>query len=135
MKRLHRKYNYPTRESFAQMTDEDAFQIQKNLIQIEFPFFYTKSLQFALFKVCPSSSSCCKTTNIIADLWHPYHFADPDQDKPVLKRQHLLQALHRHKRPRPGVRGAVSIRSTWASGYCAYSIPPQWLPGLGHDSR
>lgn len=78
MKRLHRKYNYPTRESFAQMTDEDAFQIQKNLIQFEFPFFYTKSLQFALFKVCPSSSSCCKTTNIIADLWHPYHFADPD---------------------------------------------------------
>jgi hypothetical protein len=54
MKQLHKKYNYPTRESFARMTDEDAFEIQKNLIQYEFPFFFTKALQFALFRVFPS---------------------------------------------------------------------------------
>ncbi|PWY89791.1 hypothetical protein BO70DRAFT_285156 [Aspergillus heteromorphus CBS 117.55] len=47
---LHRKYNYPTRESFSRMTDDDAFEIQKVLIQLEFPFFYLKSLQFALFR-------------------------------------------------------------------------------------
>ncbi|OJJ63493.1 hypothetical protein ASPSYDRAFT_83555 [Aspergillus sydowii CBS 593.65] len=50
MKQIHKKYNYPTRESFARMTDEDAFEIQKNLIQYEFPFFFTKALQFALFR-------------------------------------------------------------------------------------
>ncbi|KAL4969183.1 uncharacterized protein BDV14DRAFT_196493 [Aspergillus stella-maris] len=50
MKRVHKKYNYPTRESFARMTDEDAFEIQKNLVQYEFPFFFTKALQFALFR-------------------------------------------------------------------------------------
>jgi hypothetical protein len=52
VKQIHKKYNYPTRESFARMTDEDAFQIQKNLVQFEFPFFFTKALQFALFRVC-----------------------------------------------------------------------------------
>ncbi|CEN62349.1 hypothetical protein ASPCAL08985 [Aspergillus calidoustus] len=50
VKQIHKKYNYPTRESFARMTDEDAFQIQKNLVQFEFPFFFTKALQFALFR-------------------------------------------------------------------------------------
>ncbi|KAI9373083.1 hypothetical protein BJX61DRAFT_408200 [Aspergillus egyptiacus] len=50
MKQIHKKYNYPTRDSFARMTDEDAFQIQKNLVQYEFPFFFTKALQFALFR-------------------------------------------------------------------------------------
>ncbi|KAL4809555.1 hypothetical protein BDV18DRAFT_132330 [Aspergillus unguis] len=50
MKQVHKKYNYPTRESFAKMTDEEAFEIQKNLIQYEFPFFFTKALQFALFR-------------------------------------------------------------------------------------
>ncbi|KAL4886562.1 hypothetical protein BJY04DRAFT_75273 [Aspergillus karnatakaensis] len=50
MKKIHKKYNYPTRESFARMTDEDAFEIQKNLVQYEFPFIFTKALQFALFR-------------------------------------------------------------------------------------
>ncbi|KAL4780478.1 hypothetical protein BJX76DRAFT_337997 [Aspergillus varians] len=50
MKQIHKKYNYPTRGSLARMTDEDAFQIQKNLIQYEFPFFFLKALQFALFR-------------------------------------------------------------------------------------
>ncbi|KAL4872792.1 hypothetical protein BDV12DRAFT_161546 [Aspergillus spectabilis] len=50
MKNIHKKYNYSARESFARMTDEDAFEIQKNLVQYEFPFFFTKALQFALFR-------------------------------------------------------------------------------------
>ncbi|KAL2872009.1 uncharacterized protein BJX67DRAFT_341256 [Aspergillus lucknowensis] len=50
VKQFNKKYNYPTRESYARMTDEDAFQIQKNIAQLEFPFFFTKALQFALFR-------------------------------------------------------------------------------------
>ncbi|KAJ5127176.1 hypothetical protein N7448_007955 [Penicillium atrosanguineum] len=47
---LPKKYNYPTRESMANMTDEEAFQIQKGVAQLEFPFIFIKSLQFALFR-------------------------------------------------------------------------------------
>ncbi|KAJ5717014.1 hypothetical protein N7488_002660 [Penicillium malachiteum] len=48
---LEKKYNYPTRESMAKMTDEEAFTIQKQLGTFEFPFMFLKSLQFALFRL------------------------------------------------------------------------------------
>lgn len=48
---LHRRYHYPTRESLSRMTDNDAWEIQKIMIQLEFPFIYIKALQFALFRV------------------------------------------------------------------------------------
>lgn len=51
LRQMHKKYDYPTRESMATMTDDDAFNIQKNVAQLEFPFMFTKSLQFALFRV------------------------------------------------------------------------------------
>ena len=48
---LQERYNFPTRESLARMTDDQAWEIQKELAQLEFPFIYVKSLQFALFRV------------------------------------------------------------------------------------
>lgn len=51
LRSLHQQYNYPTRESMAHMTDDEAFQIQKTVAQLEFPFMFIKSLQFALFRV------------------------------------------------------------------------------------
>lgn len=53
LKQMHKEFNYPTRESFARMTDDDAWKILLNLGQVEFPFTYLKALQFALFKVNP----------------------------------------------------------------------------------
>ncbi|KAJ5798822.1 uncharacterized protein N7503_006327 [Penicillium pulvis] len=50
LKQLHKKYNFPTRESMAKMTDEEAFEIQLEVGQLEFPFIYVKALQFALFR-------------------------------------------------------------------------------------
>ncbi|KAJ5728822.1 uncharacterized protein N7483_003330 [Penicillium malachiteum] len=47
---LQKKCNYPTRESMAKMTDEEAFMIQRQLGTFEFPFMFLKSLQFALFR-------------------------------------------------------------------------------------
>lgn len=35
----------------SKMTDEEAFQIQKQVAQLEFPLMFIKSLQFALFRV------------------------------------------------------------------------------------
>lgn len=51
LRQMHKKYDYPTRESMAKMTDDDAFNIQKTIAQLEFPFMFIKSLQFALFRV------------------------------------------------------------------------------------
>lgn len=48
---LHKKYPYTTRESMSKMTDQDAWAIQKLILQMEFPFIVLKSLQFALFRV------------------------------------------------------------------------------------
>ncbi|GAD98662.1 hypothetical protein AOR_1_536074 [Paecilomyces variotii No. 5] len=50
LKKLHKKYHYPTRESMTRMTDNEAWEIQKAIAQLEFPFMYIKSLQFALFR-------------------------------------------------------------------------------------
>lgn len=51
LRKLHKQYAYPTRESMSKMTDEEAFQIQKQVAQLEFPLMFIKSLQFALFRV------------------------------------------------------------------------------------
>lgn len=49
---LHRRYKqYATRESFKNMTSHDAWAIQKEFLQLEFPSMALKSLQFALFRV------------------------------------------------------------------------------------
>lgn len=44
------KHPYHTRTSFASMTNEDAYLIQKEIGELEFPFTFEKSLQFALFR-------------------------------------------------------------------------------------
>ncbi|RAL10484.1 uncharacterized protein BO97DRAFT_394269 [Aspergillus homomorphus CBS 101889] len=64
VKWMHTRYNYPTRESFARMTDDDAWAIQKAMLELEFPFFYLKSLQFALFRTygIPSISKLLAAT-------------------------------------------------------------------------
>jgi hypothetical protein len=51
VRQLQRKYNYPTRESLANMTDKEAWEIQLAISQLEFPLIFEKSLQFALFRV------------------------------------------------------------------------------------
>lgn len=49
---LYRDYpQYTTRASMSQMTVDDAWAIQKNILQLEFPTTAVKALQFALFRV------------------------------------------------------------------------------------
>lgn len=53
LRSLHRRYSrYATRESLRTMTSHDAWAIQKEMLQLEFPTIALKSLQFALFRVC-----------------------------------------------------------------------------------
>lgn len=54
--RLHRLrssrkvFPYTNRTTFSSMTNDDAFRIQQNLVELEFPFTFEKALQFALFR-------------------------------------------------------------------------------------
>ncbi|OOQ83731.1 hypothetical protein PEBR_33308 [Penicillium brasilianum] len=66
---LHRKYAYNTRESMGKMTDQDAFTIQKTILQMEFPFIVLKSLQFALFRTygIPTISTLLLKTSQFSD--------------------------------------------------------------------
>jgi hypothetical protein len=52
MKQIQKQFDFPTRESMANMTDDQAWKILLGVLQLEFPFMYTTSLQFALFRVC-----------------------------------------------------------------------------------
>jgi hypothetical protein len=48
---LESKYGYTTRESYARMTDNEAFEIWNQMSELEFPTIFEKALQFALFRV------------------------------------------------------------------------------------
>lgn len=66
---LSKKYPFRTRESFSQMTDDQAFKIQKVTLELEFPFIALKSLQFALFKTygIPTISTLLAKTTQFSD--------------------------------------------------------------------
>ncbi|KAL8736241.1 MAG: hypothetical protein Q9166_000396 [cf. Caloplaca sp. 2 TL-2023] len=63
-------FGYTTRRSLAQMTDEDAFEIQVTIAQLEFPFTFQKALQFALFRTygIPSVSKLLVATSQFSDV-------------------------------------------------------------------
>ncbi|KAI7780522.1 hypothetical protein LA080_015923 [Diaporthe eres] len=69
-KAMLRRYNYSTRASLAKMTNDDAQQILKYILDSEFPFTYKLSLQFALFKTYAFST-------ISSLLAHTKSFSDP----------------------------------------------------------
>ncbi|GMG45241.1 unnamed protein product [Aspergillus oryzae var. brunneus] len=57
LRRLHRQYRqYSTRQGMAYMTDHDAWAIQKQVLQLEFPTISLKALQFALFRLLLKTS-------------------------------------------------------------------------------
>ncbi|KAL8944082.1 MAG: hypothetical protein Q9216_000673 [Gyalolechia sp. 2 TL-2023] len=74
--RYHRLRNtlktfpYTTRQSLAQMTDDDAFEIQVIVAQLEFPFTFMKALQFALFRTygIPSISKLLVATSQLSNI-------------------------------------------------------------------
>ena len=50
-RQMRLKFGYTTRDSLKNMTNDDAFAIQNAVAELEFPWVFKKSLQFALFKV------------------------------------------------------------------------------------
>ncbi|KAJ5559229.1 hypothetical protein N7535_009457 [Penicillium sp. DV-2018c] len=67
---IHKKYSYyGTRQSLRTMTDQDAWSIQKTVMQTEFPYMVLKSLQFALFRTygIPTISTLLLKTSQFSD--------------------------------------------------------------------
>ena len=62
-------FPYTTRKSFASMTLTDAFHIQQNIAELEFPFIFQKALQFALFRTygIPTISKLLIQTSELTD--------------------------------------------------------------------
>ncbi|KAE8154458.1 67 kDa myosin-cross-reactive antigen family protein [Aspergillus avenaceus] len=70
LRNLYRKYHqYSTREGMAKMTEHDAWAIQTQLLQLEFPATSLKALQFALFRTygIPSISRLLLKTSQLAN--------------------------------------------------------------------
>lgn len=90
MRYLMRKYPFKTRESYRFMTDQQAFEIQKAILQLEFPFMALKSLQFALFRVsflvlfvidhCPKLFSELRKQ---LDIWNPHYLVSSSKNDRV----------------------------------------------------
>lgn len=92
--KTQKAYPYHTREAMAKMTDYDAWAIQKQMLQMEFPFIVLKSLQFALFRVriiSPTVQPVKLTTP--ADLWYSDDIKPAPQNITTLGFHHLIQAI------------------------------------------
>lgn len=58
-------FPFPTQRPFGSMNIDEAYRIQKNVAELEFPFTYEKALQFALFRTygIPSISTLLVATS------------------------------------------------------------------------
>lgn len=90
MRYLMRKYPFKTRESYRFMTDQQAFEIQKAILQLEFPFMALKSLQFALFRVSFLvnfvTDHCLQLFSELRrqpDIWNPNHIVSSSKNNRV----------------------------------------------------
>lgn len=70
LRSTQKHYGYTTRPSLGHMTDDDAYEIQLSIAQLEFPFTFQKALQFALFRTygIPSISKLLVATTQFAEL-------------------------------------------------------------------
>lgn len=70
----------------SKMTSQDAWAIQKTILQMEFPFIVLKSLQFALFRVkAPPPPKQTQEANIcLPDIRHSNHIDSPTEDFSIL---------------------------------------------------
>lgn len=130
---LHKKYNYTTRQSMSRMTDDEAWEIQKALLQLEFPTTAFKSIQFALFKVHNPIPSCGHTNAI--DLRNPIDINPPRQNRPILQLFHRIQTLFRYKRFDRRVHSIQTLIRPSTHGNRSHEPTSQRVSGIGQDPR
>ena len=107
---MQKKFNYPDRASLSRMTNVDAQAILEDLAQLEFPFLYEISLQFALFKARPSPNS-------------PHTF--PNQiDRPMVYPQSLVFLLQLRNSPLRKVQArGIQTLVSWSKSKFLYRLP------------
>ncbi|OCK80615.1 hypothetical protein K432DRAFT_297294 [Lepidopterella palustris CBS 459.81] len=90
MRRKHAQYPYATRESYAKMTADDAFEIAKYCFTLEFPFTTEKAAQFALFRSAITFVATC--------LYNDITYGIPSISKLLCETQQLSEPVHASKR-------------------------------------
>jgi hypothetical protein len=135
---LHKEYPYQTRESMSKMTYQDAWAIQKTILQMEFPFIVLKSLQFALFRVGtptpPSEHNREANTNPL-DIRHSDYIKSPTKDVSVLRLCNFIQTLRRHRSTHRRIHGIRPPFRTCPDGHRPNQLPPQGISRKWEDSR
>lgn len=100
---LTSKHPYHDRQSLARMTLEDAYEIQLSLAELEFPFTFSTSIFFALFKVGSHPHSIIRGsrryTNMTIDLWHTVHIQVVGDDRGARASVIVIQKGGRHSGP------------------------------------
>jgi len=96
LRRIQREYNYRTRSSLATMTNDDAWNIQKYIMEQEFPFTSEKALQFALFRTygIPSISKLLVQTEQLSD---PQYASKRYSDTTILIAEFVSNAPDSHR--------------------------------------
>lgn len=138
-RKLHRAYPYHTRETMTKMTDHDAWAIQKQIMQGEFPFMMLKALQFALFRVSniapfplgkkKKKRRYLQSLTIMADVRYSYDISPPPQNVAVLRLHHLIQAICRHGHFDWRIYRIRTTIRPGPDGHCSNQVSAQGLPG------
>lgn len=134
LRRMQSKYPYKTRGDMARMTNEEAQEIQKELIQCEFPFTMNKALQFALFRTygIPTISRLLVQTQQLSEKEHAprVSIAPSIWEKRSLRRP---PALRRYRSADPGLYRQLSGIRTRQCRHCAYELLAQPIPQIRQD--
>lgn len=135
-RKLHRAYPYRTRGEMSKMTDYDAWAIQKQIMQGEFPFMMLKALQFALFRVGnidPRSNlkkrRNSQTLNTPADIRHSNDIKPPPQNVAILRPWYLIQAIRRYRHVDWRIHSIRAILGPGSNCHCSNQVSAQGLPG------
>ncbi|KAF6831322.1 hypothetical protein CMUS01_07395 [Colletotrichum musicola] len=93
---LQKHLGYTDRASLARMTNHDANIILKNMVEFEFPRFYTLALQFAIFKTY-GIETISKLIVATKNLANPQNASKRYEDTTVLFREFSLNPPTSHR--------------------------------------
>lgn len=119
----HSQRPYKTREDFQKMTAEDAWQIIKYVLSLEFPFTAKKALEFALFKYVGSVCSPIPLLNVSCkDLRDSYNLEAIMRDATTWQSRIRRTTLRRYEHLDLRVPDVQSCFRAGEFSYCAHEL-------------
>lgn len=119
--------------SMAKMTNDEAWSIIMSIAELEFPFFYRKALQFALFRVCFPRPIRFAMLIIASDLRHHEYFYSSSKDCPAVDSRTCGQTLRGHWCLDHRVLCQSALPSPNIGKLCPFELYPWLLPQVGSN--